>query len=135
MTPIKQSLTAALGCGLLMVSPADPGEFSQADLDRWQLEYMAVVDAGEKLFHGGIPSDNTLSCDQCHPNATNTHPETYPKFQQQLGRVAVLAEMINWCIMNPFESRPMALDDPRMIALQAYILHERRGVELTPGRH
>jgi thiosulfate dehydrogenase len=29
----------------------------------------------------------------------------------------------------------MAADDPRMIALQAYIAHERRGVELEPGKH
>ena len=79
-----------------------------------------------KLFHGGLESKNTVSCDQCHPDAANTHPETYPKFQQQLGRVAVLGEMINWCIENPLESEPLALDDPRMVALQAYITEQRR---------
>ena len=34
-------------------------------------------------------------------NAANTHPETYPKFQAQLGRVALLRDMINWCIEHP----------------------------------
>jgi hypothetical protein len=29
------------------------------------------------------------------PNAANTHPETYPKFQVQLRRVALMREMIN----------------------------------------
>jgi cytochrome c len=110
-------------------------EFTNQDQQRWQAEYMAVVDKGEKLFHGGLNSKNTVSCDQCHPNAANTHPETYPKFQQQLGRVAVLGEMINWCIQNPLESDPLALDDPRMVALQAYITFERRGVELAAGKH
>jgi cytochrome c len=110
-------------------------EFTNQDQQRWQAEYMAVVDKGEKLFHGGLNSKNTVSCDQCHPNAANTHPETYPKFQQQLGRVAVLGEMINWCIQNPLESGPLALDDPRMVALQAYITFERRGVELAAGKH
>ena len=76
-----------------------------------------------------------MSCDQCHPNAANIHPETYPKFQQQLGRVAVLGQMINWCIMNPLESKPLALDAPEMVALQAYISYERRGTALTPGKH
>ncbi len=114
---------------------AQADEFDQADLDRWQQEYNAVVAKGEKLFHGGLKSRNTVSCDQCHPNAANTHPETYPKFQQQLGRVVVLAEMINWCIMNPLESEPLALDDPSMVALQAYISKERKGVELDPGKH
>jgi thiosulfate dehydrogenase len=128
--------TIAAGCvalGVSSLSLAD--EFTEADVARWTREYQAVVDKGEKLFHGGFKSKNTVSCDQCHPNATNTHPETYPKFQQQLGKVAALWEMINWCIQNPLESDAMAADDPRMIALQAYIAHERRGVELEPGKH
>ena len=119
----------------LMVIPAQADEFDQADLDRWQQEYMSVVEQGEKLFHGGLGNENTVSCDQCHPNGANTHPETYPKFQQQLGRVVVLGEMINWCIMNPLESEALALDDSSMVALQAYIHHERRGSKLAPGKH
>ena len=110
-------------------------EFTEQDLQRWQNEYQSVLQKGEDLFHGGIKSKNTTSCDQCHPNATNTHPETYPKFQQQLGEVVVLGEMINWCIRNPLESDPLSLDGADMTALQAYITHERRGVELEPGKH
>lgn len=125
--------TLALVGSLGTTARAD--EFDQADLDRWQAEFMTVVEQGDKLFHGGLKSRNTVSCDQCHPNATNTHPETYPKFQQQLGKVAVLGEMINWCIMNPLESEPLALDSDEMIALQAYIHWERRGAALTPGKH
>jgi thiosulfate dehydrogenase len=127
--------TALALAGILAAPVVLADNFTQADLDRWQAEYLAVMDQGEKLFHGGLGNENTVSCDQCHPNATNIHPETYPKFQQQLGRVAVLGEMINWCIMNPLESDEMALDDPRMVALQAYIAHERRGVALEPGKH
>ena len=110
-------------------------EFTEKDLERWRKQYMGEVEKGERLFHGGLKSTNTVSCDQCHPDASNTHPETYPKFQQQLGKVAVLAEMINWCIENPLESEPLALDDPRMTALQAYITYERRDVKLAPGKH
>lgn len=125
----------SLSLGLVMAGPAAADNFTAADLERWQGEYLAAVDKGEKLFHGGLGNENTVSCDQCHPNASNTHPETYPKFQQQMGKVAVLGEMINWCIMNPLEGEPLALDSAEMIALQAYILHERRGTELTPGKH
>lgn len=110
-------------------------EFNQSDIDRWHNEYMHVVNQGEKLFHGGLGNKNTVSCDQCHPNASNTHPETYPKFQKQIGRVVEQWEMINWCIRNPLESEPLAADDPEMVALQAYIKHERRGVKLEPGKH
>jgi thiosulfate dehydrogenase len=119
----------------LQTGTARPDEFTAADLERWKQQYMMVVDKGEKLFHGGFESKNTVSCDQCHPDASNTHPETYPKFQQQLGKVAVLAEMINWCIENPLESEPLALDDPRMIAMQAYMTEQRRQVPLVPGKH
>jgi len=109
--------------------------FSKTDLARWQQQYMTVVKHGETLFHGGLGNKNGVSCDQCHPNAANTHPETYPKFQQQLGHVVPLWEMINWCLRNPLESTPLAADDSDMIALQAYITQERRGVALTPGKH
>jgi len=115
--------------------PVVADEFRQTDIDRWQGEYMAVVDKGEALFHGGLGNENTVSCDQCHPNGANIHPETYPKFQQQMGRVVVLGEMINWCIMNPLEDLPLELDDPAMVALQAYIHQERRDVKLAPGKH
>lgn len=133
----KRNTTLALWCSLMMAitTGARADEFDKEDLASWQDQFMTVVAKGEKLFHGGLKSKNTVSCDQCHPNASNTHPETYPKFQQQLGKVAVLSEMINWCIENPLESEPLALDDPRMTALQAYITYERRGVELAPGKH
>lgn len=109
-------------------------EFTEEDLKKWQAAFEAVAIDGEKLFHSALGS-NSVSCDMCHPNAANTHPETYPKFQKQLGKVATLRDMISWCIQNPLEGEPLALDDPKMIALEAYITWERRGVALEPGKH
>ena len=109
-------------------------EFTEEDLKKSQAALEAVVIEGEELFHSALGS-NAVSCDMCHPNASNTHPETYPKFQKQLGRVAQLWEMINWCIRNPLEGKDLAADDPQMIAMQAYIYKERRGVKLDPGKH
>jgi thiosulfate dehydrogenase len=111
------------------------GEFTQKDLERWEKEFMTVVVEGEKLFHSSKLGNNKVSCDQCHPNAANTHPETYPKFQQQIGKVISLFEMVNWCLRNPLEGDPLAADDPKMVALLAYITYERRGVPLAPGKH
>ena len=115
--------------------PAMADEFSKEDLKRWKGEYMTVVKQGRKVFTDGKLGTNGVACAQCHPNASNTHPETYPKFQKQLGKVVPIWEMINWCIRNPLEGKDLAADDPRMVALQAYILHERRGVKLQPGKH
>ena len=120
------------GCCVSLNVMAD--EFTGKDVEEWYRQYMTVVQTGEKLFHSALGS-NSVSCDQCHPNAANTHPETYPKFQKQLGKVATIFEMINWCIRNPAEGQPLAADDPDMIALIAYMTHERRGTTLEPGKH
>ena len=110
-------------------------EFTKEDLERWDQEYMSVVDKGRQLWVSGELGTNGVACAQCHPNAANTHPETYPKFQQQLGKVIALREMINWCLMNPLEGAPLELDDPDMVAIEAYVMYERRGVPLAPGKH
>ena len=110
-------------------------EFAKKDLERWQKEYMSVVKKGRDLWVSPDLGTNGVACAQCHPNAANTHPETYPKFQQQLGRVIALRDMINWCLQNPLEGTPLKLDDPRMIAIEAYITYERRGVKMAPGKH
>jgi thiosulfate dehydrogenase len=110
-------------------------EFTKEDLERWQDEYMSVVEKGRALWVSPELGTNGVACAQCHPNAANTHPETYPKFQQQLGRVVALRDMINWCIQNPLEGAPLKLNDSRMLAIEAYVTHERRGVDLAPGKH
>lgn len=110
-------------------------EFMDPELARWRAQFMQVVKQGDDLFHGGLKTPNAVACAQCHPNATNTHPETYPKFQKQLGKVAELFEMINWCIQNPLEGKALSASDPKMIAILAYMKYERRGVKLDPGKH
>ena len=79
------------------------GDVTKADLLIWNRETEKFVAEGSRIFHDAkaLGSTVAVSCDMCHPNAANTHPETYPKFQTQLGRVALLRDMINWCIQNP----------------------------------
>ena len=128
---ILMAILAALGFSLQSIAD----EFSKEDLKRWEEQFMGVVSEGEKLFHSGSLGKNQVSCDQCHPNAANTHPETYPKFQKQLGKVVKQQQMINWCIQNPLEGAPLALDDPKLTAMESYINYERRGVPMAPGKH
>jgi cytochrome c len=127
-----------LGCVFIVtmsfISGLKADEFTEEDLKKWQAAFMDTVIEGERLFHSALGT-NSVSCDMCHPNASNTHPETYPKFQKQLGKMAALRDMINWCIENPLEGKSLAPDDPKMIALEAYITWERRGGALEPGKH
>ncbi len=127
-------ITAIMAIAFIAVL-AYADEFTKKDLERWQQEYMSVVEKGRELWVSPELGTNGVACAQCHPNAADTHPETYPKFQQQLGRVIALRDMINWCIQNPLEGPTLALDSPEMIALESYVMYERRGVALEPGKH
>ena len=117
----------------LIMAHADP--FTKEDLKKWDEAFTVVMKEGDKWFHSSQLGKNSVSCDMCHPNGADTHPETYPKFQKQLGKVVGLRDMINWCIQNPLEGQPLAADDPKMVALEAYMTWERRGVKLEPGKH
>lgn len=127
--------TAIIVIALLSTNVVWGDEFTQEDLDRWADQFEQVADEGRKLWTSPELGTNGVACAQCHPNAANAHPETYPKFQKQLSRVAEIWEMINWCIRNPLEGEALAPDDPDMIAFQAYIHVERRGIPLEPGKH
>jgi len=129
-------ISAALTLGILLAAPcARADEFANDDIGRYEKEFNDVRADGRKLWTDGALGTNGVACAQCHPNAANTHPETYPKFQKQLGKVAQLWEMVNWCIRNPLEGKALGPDDPKMTALLSYIAYERRGVKLRAGEH
>lgn len=113
------------------------GAFTERDREIWRASTEQLVAEGDRIFHDAkaLGSTDGISCDMCHPNAANTHPETYPKYQVQLGRVAMLRDMINWCVENPVRGKPFADDDPRLKAVEAYIIAQRRGVPLDYGKH
>jgi thiosulfate dehydrogenase len=115
-----------------------PGRrFTERDVLVWQRETETLVTAGARIFHSGDELGSTIavSCDMCHPDAANTHPETYPKYQTQMGKAVLLRDMINWCLEHPVRAQKMAEDDPRMRALEAYIYAQRSGTPLAFGKH
>lgn len=116
---------------------AQPTKFTARDLQLWQREEKKWIDEGYKNYHNAKAVGGTIgiSCDMCHPDGSNTHPETYPKFQQQTKKVALLRDMINWCIENPLKGKPLAENDPVLRSLEAYILSTRKGTPLEPGKH
>jgi len=126
---------ATIAFAACLAAPALADEFTKVDADRWMEQFEQVAAEGRSLWTSPTLGTNGVACAQCHPNAANTHPETYPKFQKQMGRVVHMWEMINWCLRNPLEGEDLAADDPKMVALQAYAYKERRGVELAPGKH
>lgn len=116
---------------------AQPTKFTARDLQLWQREEKKWIDEGYKAYHSAKALGGTIgiSCDMCHPDGSNTHPETYPKFQSQTKKVALLRDMINWCIENPLKGKPLAENDPVLRSVEAYILSTRKGTALAPGKH
>lgn len=113
------------------------GTITDQDVALWKTETERVALAGSTVFHSATDLGSTIgvSCDMCHPHAANTHPETYPKFQAQLGRVALLRDMINWCIEHPVRGKALDADDAKLRSIEAYILAQRKGKELNYGKH
>lgn len=109
---------------------------TELDVETWKRETMKLVAEGSRVFHDAeaLGSTNGVSCDMCHPDGSNTHPETYPKFQVQMGRVALLRDMINWCLEQPVKGEHLDPDDPKMRALEAYIVAQRKGTPLAYGK-
>lgn len=111
--------------------------FTDRDYKIWKNETDKFVAEGNRIFHDAKELGGTIgvSCDMCHPDASNTHPETYPKYQVQLQRVALLRDMIDWCIENPVKGKALDPNDPKLRALEAYILAQRKGFALDYGKH
>jgi hypothetical protein len=129
--------TAAAPAPSTAQEPGQPTKFTRRDEMLWKREQDKWIAEGYRNFHNAQALGGTIgiSCDMCHPDASNTHPETYPKFQVQSKKVALLRDMINWCIENPMKGKPLAENDPRLRSVEAYILSARKGVALEPGKH
>ena len=110
-------------------------DYGPRDHAIWKAELDKLVKEGDRLFHSDEIGTNGIACAMCHPNASNTHPETYPKYQIEMKKLALLRDMVNWCIENPLEGKKLADDDPKMRALEAYILVQRKGVPMDAGKH
>jgi len=113
------------------------GAVTSRDVSLWKAETERIALAGSQVFHNSDELGSTIgvSCDMCHPHASNTHPETYPKYQVQLQRVALLRDMIDWCIENPIKGKALNPNDPKLRALEAYIYAQRKGERLDYGKH
>jgi len=138
-TPVEASTPGrGPGHGPLPVQQGDTyASFNERDQKVWQANTERFIQEGKAVFHDANKLGGTIgiSCDMCHPDASNTHPETYPKYQVQLQRVALLRDMIEWCIENPVKGKTMDPNDPRLRAMEAYILSQRKGVPLEYGKH
>src|ERR1700733_7066956 len=106
------SAVAALVAIAILVGPArankDP--VTPEQLNAYNQVFMDEVRKGDLLFHGddatqklmGVKlTSSAMACAMCHPFASDTHPQAFPKFQVSMNKFATLRDMINWCIEKP----------------------------------
>ena len=149
-----RSLKTVLGAsllGLLLIGTSVPDQalahkakHTPEQLKAFEQVFLEQVKVGDLLFHGdgatqkrlGVTLSNTgMACAMCHPFTSDTHPYTFPKFQEQINKFATLRDMINWCIEKAAEGEKIEDNSDAMKALETYIYWSNRGSKLDPGRH
>ncbi len=98
-------------------------------------ELQAMISLGDQLWHGrDLPmSGNAQACNMCHADGSVTHPETFPKYKPQIGKVATVQEMMGWCIAIPQQGKPFPLRSKEMNAPEAYMNWNNRGQVMEIG--
>ena len=148
-THARYPLAALVAALALLTADSDPAlahkeKHTSDQLRAFQEVFMEQVKVGDDLFHGDPDvakrfnanlSKTGMACAMCHPFTSDTHPQEFPKFQEQMNKFATLRDMINWCIEKPNEGIKLAEDSDAMKALEAYIIWSNRGAKLDPGRH
>ncbi|MGH6947973.1 MAG: c-type cytochrome [Kiloniellales bacterium] len=146
------AMIVALGAGPALADGAQSPRIQLAhkkphtaeQLKAFEEVFMEQVRLGDLLFHGdkateeqmGVKLSTTgMACAMCHPMSADIHPHEFPKFQEQIGKFAVLRDMINWCIEKPNQGERIDPESDAMKALEAYMYWSNRGSVLDPGRH
>jgi thiosulfate dehydrogenase len=127
----------------VLVGPAvankDP--VTPQQLQAYEEVFMEQVKKGDLLFHGDdatakqMDATTGMACAMCHPFASDTHPQAFPKFQVSMNKFATLRDMINWCIEKPNQGEKIDPDSDAMKALEAYIYWSNTGSVLVPGKY
>ena len=142
----RASVVAALAAIAVAVGPAAAHKtpVTPQQLQAYHDAFMDAVRTGDLLFHGdaatakamGINLSSTgMACAMCHPMASDTHPNEFPKFQAQIGKYSTLRDMINWCIEKPNQGEKIDPESDAMKDLEAYITWSNTGSVLDPGRY
>jgi thiosulfate dehydrogenase len=142
----RACLVGALGVIALVVGPASANKdpVTPQQLKAYEDAFMEQVRIGDLLFHGDATTAKKMNvtltttgmaCAMCHPFASDTHPQAFPKYQVSMNKFATLRDMINWCIEKPNQGEKIDSDSDAMKALEAYIYWSNTGSVLVPGKY
>ena len=142
----RARLAGALAAIALVAGPAGANKdpVTPEQLKAYDDVFMEQVRIGDLLFHGDaatakkmnvVLTNTGMACAMCHPFASDTHPQAFPKYQVSMNKFATLRDMINWCIEKPNQGEKIDSDSDAMKALEAYIYWSNTGSVLVPGKY
>ena len=142
----RACLVGVLGVIALVVGPAGANKdpVTPQQLKAYEDAFMEQVRIGDLLFHGDaatakkmnvVLTTTGMACAMCHPFASDTHPQAFPKYQVSMNKFATLRDMINWCIEKPNQGEKIDSDSDAMKALEAYIYWSNTGSVMVPGKY
>ena len=138
------SIAGAFAAALMAPASANKDPVTPQQLKIYQEAFMEEVRKGDLLFHGDAATAEAMgvtlsktgwACAMCHPMASDTHPQAFPKFQSSMAKFATLRDMINWCIEKPNQGEVIDVSSDAMKALEAYIYWSNTGSVLVPGKY
>ena len=99
---------------------------------------MIYVDRGSRLWHV-IEGEHSRSCADCHGDAFKSMAgvgNTYPKFNAKTDKLINLGQQIQLCRTenmgaSPFQAHEHEHESEDLLALQAYVMFQSRGMPLT----
>ena len=144
----RTTLLFTLGMAAIAVlvgsASANKDPVTPQQLKAYDEVFMEQVKIGDLLFHGDaatakkmnvVLTNTGMACAMCHPFASDTHPQAFPKYQVSMNKFATLRDMINWCIEKPNQGEKIDSDSDAMKALEAYIYWSNSGSVLVPGKY
>ncbi|MEW6681714.1 MAG: cytochrome C [Nitrospirota bacterium] len=126
-------VSAAQGADVVQRKTLQSPQLSPELVKKSEEEMAKAIKRGDELWHDRNLGTNGMACNMCHPDAAVTHPETYPKYKQQFGRVVSVQQFINWCIQVPLQGKLRELGSDELVALEAYMNDQNRGQVMDVG--
>jgi sulfur-oxidizing protein SoxA len=97
---------------------------------------MLWVGEGEALWNAKV-GRRDQSCASCHDDATKSMrgvAARYPAFDAKLGRPVDLSQRINNCRTEQQGAAPLAAESHDLVALEAFVAHQSRGLPIAPPK-
>ncbi len=88
-------------------------------------DYKKLVAMGKKMWNDESLNDSGMSCMTCHADHENLNLDKYHglwphNVKGMTDDIVTLSQMINYCLINPMESKPLDYNSIHMTAMTAY---------------